>query len=134
MQSPSLSFTPFLRQLAAFGGAGFAAMVCHYGALIALVEIFRAAPVPAALAGYIAGGIVSYLINRRHTFASDSSHREAAPRFILAAAAGFCITWALMHVFTQTLAAPYLPAQLATTLIVMVWSYLAHRFWTFGKP
>ena len=128
------SLTPLLRQIAAFGGVGLAAMVCHYGVLIALVEIFRIAPVPATLAGYVAGGLASYWLNRRHTFASEAPHARAGPRFVLVAAAGFVITWALMHFFTQTRAAPYLPAQLVTTLIVMVWSYLAHRLFTFGKP
>jgi putative flippase GtrA len=128
------SLSPLLRQIAAFGGVGIVAMVCHYGVLIALVEIFQAAPVPAALAGYVAGGLASYWLNRRHTFESAAPHAQAVPRFALVAAVGFGITWALMHLLTQTLAAPYLPAQLLTTLIVMVWSYLAHRLFTFGRP
>jgi putative flippase GtrA len=134
MSAAPESLNPLLRQIAAFGGVGLVAMVCHYGALIALVEIFRIAPVPATLAGYVAGGLASYGLNRRHTFASDTPHAQAGPRFVLVAAVGFGITWALMHLLTQTLAAPYLPAQLLTTLIVMVWSYGAHRFFTFGKP
>ena len=127
------SLTPLLRQIAAFGGVGIVAMVCHYGVLIALVEVFHAAPVPATLAGYVAGGLASYWLNRRHTFESDAPHAQAGPRFVLVAAVGFVITWALMHLLTQNLAAPYLPAQVLTTLIVMVWSYAAHRFFTFGK-
>ena len=133
MRSPTASLPPLVRQLAAFGGVGVVAVVCHYGVLITLVEVFRATPVPATLAGFVGGGIVSYLLNRRHTFVSDRAHALAGPRFALVAAVGFCITWGLMHVFTKILSAPYIPAQLVTTLIVMVWSYTAHRFFTFGK-
>jgi putative flippase GtrA len=38
-----------------------------------------------------------------------------------------------MHVFTRRLGAPYLPAQVATTAIVLVWSFVAHKLWTFER-
>jgi putative flippase GtrA len=37
-----------------------------------------------------------------------------------------------MHAFTARLGAPYLPAQVLTTLVVMAWSFVAHKVWTFG--
>jgi putative flippase GtrA len=37
-----------------------------------------------------------------------------------------------MHLFTQRLGVPYIPAQLVTTGIVLVWSFMAHKLWTFG--
>jgi putative flippase GtrA len=37
-----------------------------------------------------------------------------------------------MQIFTGWLDAPYIPAQLVTTGIVMFWSFLAHRAWTFA--
>jgi putative flippase GtrA len=36
-----------------------------------------------------------------------------------------------MHAFTRWLGAPYLPAQLVTTGIVLFWSFVAHKLWTF---
>jgi len=45
---------------------------------------------------------------------------------------GFLLTWIFMHAFTIWLDAPYLPAQLVTTGIVMLWSFLAHKAWTFA--
>ena len=65
------------RQFSAFVMVGLVAAVAHYGLLIALVEGAGWAAVPATLAGYVAGGIVSYLLNRRHTYASDRPHEEA---------------------------------------------------------
>jgi putative flippase GtrA len=125
--------TPNLRrQVAAFTGVGVVAAVVHYGLLIALVEAAGFGPVPATLAGYVAGGVVSYCLNRRHTYASDRPHREATWRFAVVAFAGFLLTGGFMHVFTEPLGVPYLPAQLVTTGIVLVWSFLANRIWTFG--
>lgn len=119
------------KQFAAFFGVGLAAAVVHYGLLVALVEGGVAGPVPATLAGYVGGGLVSYALNRRHTYRSRRPHAEAGWRFALVALVGFALTGVLMHAFTRTLSAPYLPAQLVTTGIVLLWSFVAHRIWTF---
>ena len=121
-------------QFRAFAGVGLVAAVVHYGALVALVEGLGWTAVPATLIGYVAGGIVSYGLNRAHTFDSDRPHRDAAWRFALVAAVGFGFTWALMALFVARLGAPYLPAQVATTGVVLLWSFAANRFWTFGAP
>lgn len=120
------------RQVSAFVGVGVVAAVVHYGTLIGLVELAAVPPVPATLAGYVVGGVVSYALNRRHTWASDRPHAEAAWRFAVVAGLGFLMTWALMHGFVDRLGLPYLPAQVATTGLVMGWSFLAHKLWTFA--
>ena len=119
------------RQFAAFSGVGAVAAVAHFGVLIFLVELAGVDAVRAALAGYVAGGIVSYLLNRRLTYRSERPHREATWRFAVVAVVGFFLTWMLMAAFTRRLGVPYLPAQLATTGIVLFWSFLAHKLWTF---
>jgi putative flippase GtrA len=130
--SLSRSLALLARQFTAFFGVGLVAAVAHYGLLIALVEGGGLHPVPATLAGYVAGGLVSYALNRRHTYTSRRPHREATWRFALVAFVGFLLTWLFMHAFTIWLGAPYLPAQLVTTGIVMLWSFLAHKAWTFA--
>ena len=90
--------------------------------------------VPATLVGYVAGGIVSYWLNRRHTFASDRPHEEAGWRFAVVAGVGFCLTWVAMHVLHDRLGVQYILAQLVTTGIVLVWSFVANKLWTFGDP
>jgi len=130
--SLSRSIALLARQFTAFFGVGLVAAVAHYGLLIALVEGGGLHPVPATLAGYVAGGLVSYALNRRHTYTSRRPHREATWRFALVAFVGFLLTWLFMYAFTIWLGAPYLPAQLVTTGIVMLWSFLAHRAWTFA--
>ena len=121
------------RQMAAFVAVGAVAAVVHYGVLIAMVEAGGSDPVAATLTGYVAGGLVSYALNRRLTYASDRPHAQAGWRFALVAAVGFGLTGAFMHVFTRWLGAPYLPAQLATTGIVLFWTFAANKLWTFSQ-
>ncbi len=120
------------RQFSTFFAVGLAAVAAHYGALIALVELAHWRPVPATLVGYVAGGLVSYALNRRHTFTTQRSHGQAGWRFAAVAGVGFLITYAAMHVFVERLHAPYLAAQFVTTGVVMVWSFLAHKYWSFA--
>ena len=121
-----------IRQLVAFSGVGLAAAIAHYGLLILLVEGSGMNPVPATLAGYVAGGLISYSLNRKHTYQSIRPHREATWRFAMVAFVGFLLTWFFMHALTVWLEAPYLPAQLVTTGVVMLWSFVAHKAWTFA--
>jgi putative flippase GtrA len=120
------------RQFSMFVVVGVAAAVIHYGALIALVEIWAVRPVPATLAGYVAGGVVSYALNRRHTYESDRPHEEAGWRFATVAGVGFVLTSIFMYLLHDVAGLHYLFAQVLTTGVVLVWSFLAHRLWTFG--
>lgn len=121
----------FLRQFVAFFGVGVIAAIVHYGLLYLLVEAFFYDPVSAALAGYVAGGLVSYVLNRLYTYEAQRGHLEAGWRFGVVAAIGFVLTWLLMGLFHTRLGWHYLLAQLATTGIVLVWSFVAHKYWSF---
>jgi putative flippase GtrA len=122
------------RQFGSFFGIGLFVALIHYAVLIALVELGRVDPVRAALAGYVIGGVVSYVLNRRLTYASHRPHAEATWRFAIVAAIGFLLTWTLMSLLTGWLGdAYYVLAQLVTTAIVLVWHFVAHKLWTFRR-
>jgi putative flippase GtrA len=120
------------RQLAAYASVGAVATLAHYAVLIVLVEGAEWRAVPATLCGYVVGGVVAYILNRRHVFASDRPHREAGWRFALVAFVGFCVTYVLMSLFVDRWGAPYLPAQLVTTVAAMFATFALNRRWTFG--
>jgi putative flippase GtrA len=123
--------TYLFRQFSSFVVVGFIATGAHYALLIGLVEVLGVSAVPAALAGFCAGGTVSYLLSRRHVFRSDAPHEEAVTRFAIVAIVGFGLTYLFMSLLVQKAHIPYLPAQLVTTCIVMLWNFAAHKMWTF---
>ena len=45
----------------------------------------------------------------------------------------FLLTGGFMQVFSGWWGLPYLPAQLVTTGIVLFWSFLANKAWTFAR-
>ena len=121
-----------LAQFLAYSGTGVLAAVAHYGVLGVLVEAFAVRPSLAALAGFVAGGIVSYFFNRRWTFDSARSHTAAVPRFAIVAAVAFVLTGLLMEVLTARVGLHWLLAQLVTTAVTLVWTFFANRLWTFA--
>ena len=120
-----------LRQIRSFLGVGVVCTSLHYAILIAMVQLLHVPPVPSALTGLTAGGLLSYVLNRRHTFGSERPHEQAAWRFALVAGVAFVLTWLVMRLFVERWHAPYLPAQVVTTGLVMVWTFAANRLWTF---
>ncbi|HEY8031366.1 MAG TPA: GtrA family protein [Methylocella sp.] len=123
--------TLLFRQFSSFAVVGFIATSVHYVLLIGLVEVAGMSAVAAALIGYGAGGTVSYGLNRRHVFRTHLRHEAAVSRFVAVAAVGFGLTYIFMSLFIHAAGVPYLFAQIATTGIVMLWSFTAHRLWTF---
>jgi len=119
------------RQFSSFVVVGFIATGVHYALLVGLVEVAGLSAVAAALIGYGAGGTVSYSLNRRHVFHSDRPHHAAVSRFTLVAAVGFGLTYVFMSLLVNRAGIPYFPAQAVTTGIVMLWSFAAHKMWTF---
>ncbi len=121
-----------VRQLVSFVKIGLAATAVHYAVLVGTVQLLGTSPVPSALLGYCCGGFLSYALNRRHTFRSARPHGEAVWRFALVAGVGFVLTFLLMGLLVDRWRIAYLLAQVATTGVVMFWTFAANRLWTFA--
>ncbi len=121
------------RQISTFFGVGLVSIVADYGTLMLLREVFEINPVYGALAGYMVGGLVNYLLNRMHTFTTERDHIDAGLRFIGVMAVGFSLTGLFMWMFAEKLEIPYLIARVLTTGIVFCWNFGAHKLWTFGE-
>jgi putative flippase GtrA len=139
----------FLRYLAC---AGFAAVVNFVvGSL--LVDGFgfasaRLFPLAVAIA-YGLGMAVNLLLNRRFTFASDRTRGEQARTFIVVALSGLVLTtalaalaraglvWALGAAFFPAplgrLAAPETLSRALAIGVVSVYSFAAHKYFTFHR-
>jgi putative flippase GtrA len=119
------------RQFSSFLVVGGIATSAHYAVMIGLRELAHAPVIPSTLTGYVVGGVTNYILNRRHTFATDRTHGEAGWRFALVAATGFFMTWALMALLVEKLGIPYILAQMFTTGLILVFNFIVHRMWTF---
>jgi putative flippase GtrA len=127
MSSPGL-----IPQFIQFALVGCAAAVGHYSALIMLSEWAAVSPVPASGTGFVIGAAISYALNYRFVFRSDKDHAPTAAKFLTVAVIGLALNSAIMALLTGVAELHYLPAQVTATILVMVWSYLGNRCWTFA--
>ena len=130
---PNLRSIP---QFVQFALVGCIAAVGHYGMLIALSEWFGVSPVPASGAGFIVGAAISYALNYQFVFRSDKDHTPTVAKFLTVALLGLVLNSVIMALLTEGADIHYLPAQITATILVMAWSYLGNRGWTFAtdKP
>ncbi len=112
--------------------AGILATLGQYAVLVAAVELLRWPIVPASTLGSSVGAVINFWLNRRYTFQSDSPVWSSLGRFLLVVAAAIALNGLLMLLFTGYFHWPYLFAQVITTLVVLVFNYLAHARWTFA--
>ncbi|MEY4760492.1 MAG: hypothetical protein RLZZ200_348 [Pseudomonadota bacterium] len=103
----------------------------HYVVLAAVVELLHRSAVFGSGVGFAVGAVVSYFLNRRHTFRSDAPHGQAVMRFVIVLAVGLVLNLILMQWFTAHWGWPYLLAQMVTTVIVLFWHFAGHALWSF---
>lgn len=123
---------PLAVEFGTFVGVGLAAAVAHFSTLFVLVEQDLLGPVAASACGFVTGGVVSYVLNRRLTFAATRSHAGAVPRFALVAGGAFILNAVLMDLLVHRLGVQYLLAQVVTTGINTFLTFTGHRLWAFA--
>jgi putative flippase GtrA len=117
------------RQFSIFFSIGLIATLIDYSTMIGLHELIGLPAVAASLCGYLLGGLISYTLNRKHTFQTDRSHAEAGLRFFAVMVCCFILTGVLMHV----LVVPYIFARIGTTGTIFFINFTTHKLWTFAK-
>ena len=111
---------------------GFATSV-QYALMLLLSRLLACPLVLASGIGFAVSAAANYLLNARLTFRSRERNRTTLPRFIVTAAFGLAINSVLLAFFASLGTHPA-PAQLLTTLGVLLWNYTLSALWTFKHP
>lgn len=119
-----------LLKFTSFAVVGAIGTLLHYLVLYFLVETQGFNPVLASGCGAMVGLLTNYVLNYRITFNSQQSHLQTLPKFAIIALIGLGLNLAIMAQLTQQIY--YLYAQIITTLLVLIWNFLANHFWTFN--
>ncbi len=97
-----------------------------------LVEFFGFNPIVAALFGFLFAVTNNFFLNKFWTFrVASTNYRKLWIKFFLVSSTGLSITLLLMYLFWEIFGIYYLLAKLLTSGIVLIWNFLANKFWTF---
>ncbi|MBT8061993.1 MAG: GtrA family protein [Gammaproteobacteria bacterium] len=118
------------RQLALYAVIGVLATAAHY-AVMAMLLNAGWLPVQASTAGAFCGAVVAYIANRKWTFEMDHSIRRMM-RFMAVAALGLLMNAIGLMAIYQWLIPSVIWAQLLTTALVFVATFLINLKWSFA--
>ena len=116
-----------------FASIGALCAAQQYLLLWLAVSLNIATAVVASTVGFVTGAVINYVFNYHVTFAARTGHVETVARFVAVAAVGLAINTCLMYLLPEALGMHYLLAQVCTTAAVFVWTFSAHRSWTFRR-
>jgi putative flippase GtrA len=120
-------------QFVSFAGVGVVATAIHYAILIALVRRGAMHPALATGAGATVGAVVSYLLNYHYTFRSSNGHAASMAKFGVVAGTAVILNSLCMLLGTEGLGMHYVLSQIVATGLVLIWTFLANRSWTFQR-
>ncbi len=127
-----------------FAFIGGAATLLQFFLLGLFVELGGLIPVVASAVSYAVSAIFNYLANYYLTFASNTSHKQTLPKFIVTVILGLALSTSLFAIFlyvlenhlllgTKLFETAYLIAQLFATLATLVANFLMHKLWIYKK-
>jgi len=103
----------------------------HYIVLVMSVELFALPVLVATTAGFGAGAVVNYVLNRKFTFASRTAHESAVPKFLAIAVIGAVVNVEIVSLLLAHSSLHYIVVQLFATATVLIWTFTANSLWTF---
>lgn len=121
---------PVVRDFLRFAMVGALATAVHYSVLIAMTELGGAHPVFATVCGFFAGAVVSYVLNRRYTFAAKPAFGKGLAKYLLVIGIGAVINAGIVAAFVAS-GIHYMIGQVIATGLVLIWNFGAARVFVF---
>lgn len=121
------------RKFTSFVCVGGIATAFQYVILFLLVEFGHFSPVFSSAIGFVSSCILNYILNYKFTFKSDKKHREAFTKFMIVASIGLSLNVVVMYALIDIACLNYVFSQLAATLVILMWNFLANLLWSFKE-
>lgn len=85
-------------------------------------------------AGYVAGMVNSFVLNKLWTFEARAQTAQQLHRFVVVNVLGLVMSTLMLLLFVDVLGAPYLLMGCITIGIVAIINFLGNKYWTFSEP
>jgi putative flippase GtrA len=103
----------------------------HYAIMALLTSLAGVTALAASQCGFLAGGFLSYALNRAVTFRAPVAHRRALPRYVLANVVGWCVNGAAFALLRALVGSIWV-AQVGATAAVAMISFMLLRGMVFA--
>lgn len=117
-----------------FAAVGALAAATHWVVAVAAVRLWATVPWLANTVGFTAAVLVSYAGHYWWTFGASRPHREALPRFVLVALAGFASNQALLWFALRFTPLPFEVALVLVLVAVAGGTWVLSRRFAYASP
>ena len=111
---------------------GVAATALQYVVYGVLLRVLPGPAVVASVLGYLAGSVLSYVLNYHVTFGSSRAHASAVPRFYAMVAVAFALNAVIVGALVDGMGLNAWLGQVIATAACLAWNYAVSRRWVFG--
>ena len=102
------------------------------GSLYLFVDVFHVPLLVSTAASFILAVINNFILNKYWTFRNRNTNvRKQFIKFLIVSSGGLLLTEVLMAFFVYVLGIWYMAGKLITSGLVLVWNFLANKYWTF---
>ena len=123
-----------VRQFVKFGVVGVTSTVIDWVIYLALTRVFGTFYLIAKVISFLVSVINSYVWNRRWTFRSTEPKKlHQFSKFLVVAAIGLGLNTLIMYIVVSKLLLHDIIGLVLATGIVMIWNFLANKFYTFKE-
>jgi putative flippase GtrA len=109
-------------------------LVCDMTTLFLLVEFVDTPYLLATAVAFMVAVVVNFNLHKRWTF-HDKSHdlKRQFTSFFVISVMNFMLTLFFMYIFVDIVQLWYILAKLITATLVLIFSYIMNRLWTFKR-
>ena len=123
-------FTVFMR----YATVGVAGTALDVGSLYVFVDLLHIPVLVAAAISFMLAVVNNFILNKIWTFRNKSRNfRKQFIKFFIVSVIGLVLTEICMAVFVYLLDIWYIVSKLLTSVIVLMWNFLANKNWTFTE-
>jgi putative flippase GtrA len=119
------------RQIVRYLMVGGLGTVTHLAILAFCVEVLGWSAIAGTIAGFLGALSVSYWLNHRWVFESNSPHANSLWRYVVVSLSGLVLNSGMMSALVHYLHWWYFTAQLSVIFIVPITNFILNRYWTF---
>lgn len=121
-----------VRRFSRFALVGLLNTAIDFTIFFSLLHLTNLSYLGANMISFLAAAINSYTLNRRWTFRSGARdiHREGA-QYVTVIGVGFLLNEGLLYLLVDHGDLPTWAGKVVVTGVVLIWNFLANRFWTF---
>lgn len=115
-----------------YATVGAIATLTDLGFLYVFVDLAQLDVLIAATFSFLIANIISFVLNKFWTFKSKSrNYRKLYIKFFTVSLVGLALTVVFMHLLANIFEIWHMLAKIITSLVVVIWNFLANKLWTF---